>query len=166
MRKVNIEVFVTVGSLLQLHRNSGGLVFFLTVSHCIGAGNVTVICYTAVFIHLHEEVVVDSLQLVAFANITSEYAGIEVRSRLIGVVSTSVQVIEIEAKCQPFVYIDRKIRFESLFTVYLITRFIISQICIRNITVGEEYLIGTNKETGEWRHKNSRFGAFTIKEYT
>ena len=33
-------------------------------------------------------------------------------------------------------------------------------------TSGEEYLIGTNKETGEWRHKNSRFGAFTIKEYT
>ena len=57
--QIDIKILVTVGTLFQFDRDSGGLVLFLSSGHVFGTGDVLVVCNTAVLVHLQEKVVVD-----------------------------------------------------------------------------------------------------------
>ena len=50
--QIDIKILVTVGTLFQFDRNSGGLVLFLSSGHVFGTGDVLVVCNTAVLVHL------------------------------------------------------------------------------------------------------------------
>ena len=76
--QIYIEIFVFICRLFQINGDGGRLVFFLTFRHVFRTCDVTVVLNTAVFVHLHNEVVVHRLHLVFIADIAGKYSGIEV----------------------------------------------------------------------------------------
>ena len=64
------------------------------------------------------------------------------------VISASIQIVDVEAESKPLVDIHRKIRFETLFSVYFVTCFVIGQIRIWNIAIGKIKLIRPHEEYG------------------
>ena len=74
--------------------------------------------------------------------------------RLIGVVASSVQVVDVEAKGQPFVGIYREIGLETFFTVLLAACLVIGQIGERNVTVGKLEVARAEIETREGSHEH------------
>ena len=80
-----------------------------------------VVCNTAVLVHLQEKVVVDCLYLVFLADIATEQTCIEVRGGLVLVITASVQIVDVKAKCQLLVDVDGEVGLEAFFTVDLIS---------------------------------------------
>lgn len=139
---------------------------FLRFRHIFRARDVTVVLNTAVFVHLHSEVVVYRLHLVFITYIAGEYSGIEVRCGLVLVVSPSVQIVNVEAERQPLVDVYREIGLEAFFTVDLISCFIVGKIGERYITVGKFHFIGADEEAGEGLHEDGRLVVSAFKEDT
>lgn len=73
--------------------------------------------------------------------------------RLVGVVAAAIQIVDIESESQPFVGVDRKIRFKPFFSVYFASGFVVSQVAVGDVTVGKVELIRTEEETGERFYK-------------
>ena len=68
--------------------------------------NVSVVSDTTVLIRFQIVVAIDSLHLIAVANVTTEKRGIKIRSVLIIIVASAIQIINIKAESQLLVYID------------------------------------------------------------
>lgn len=141
--QIDIKILVTVGTLFQFDRNSGGLVLFLSSGHVFGTGDVLVVCNTAVLVHLQEKVVVDCLYLVFLADIATEQTCIEVRGGLVLVITASVQIVDVKAKCQLLVDVDGEVGLEAFFTVHFAAGFVVGKIGVRHVAVGEKHLVGT-----------------------
>ena len=82
------------------------------------------------------------------------------------VISASIQIVDVEAESKPLVDIHRKIRFETLFSVYFVTCFVIGQIRIWNIAIGKIKLIRPHEEERIWLHEDSWFYCLPVKEDT
>ena len=109
----------------------------MPLCHLFRRSDVSVVLNTSVFICLEVIVAVYCLHLIAVANITTENCRIEISRILVIIISSSVQVIYVKTESQLLVYIDREIRLKAFFSVYFITGFMIRQIGIRYVTIGE-----------------------------
>ena len=164
--QIDIKILVTVGTLFQFDRDSGGLVLFLSSGHVFGTGDVLVVCNTAVLVHLQEKVVVDCLYLIFLADIATEQTCIEVRGGLVLVITASVQIVDVKAKCQLLVDVDGEVGLEAFFTVHFAAGFVVGKIGVRHVAVGEKHLVGTCEKTGEGSHEDGRFAFLPFEEQT
>ena len=108
-----------------------------SLCHVLRSGDVLIVRDTAVFVHLHKEIVVHGLHLVLLADVAGEDSRVEMRSGLVLVVTASVQVIDIEAEGQALVGIDGEVGLEALLAVELVARLVVSQIGVGHVAVGE-----------------------------
>ena len=102
----DIEVMITVGTGIEYGRNIDRFIFFSSFCHFFRRGNVSVVSDTTVLISFQIVVAIDSLHLIAVANVTTEKRGIKIRSVLIIIVASAIQIIYIKAESQFLVYID------------------------------------------------------------
>lgn len=102
----DIEVMVTVGTGIEYGRDIDRFIFFSSFCHFFRCGNVSVVSDTTVLIRFQIVVAIDSLHLIAVANVTTEKRGIKIRSVLIIIVASAIQIINIKAESQLLVYID------------------------------------------------------------
>ena len=86
------------------------------------------------------------MKFIAVSAIAGKDATIEISCTLIAVVTSPIQVVEVKSESHALIYIGREIRLEAIFTSDLITSFIVSDIGIRNVAVGEIHLTGTLEE--------------------
>ena len=160
--QVDVEVMVAVGCLLEVDGNVGGSAYF---GHVFRAGDVLVVCDTAVFVHLHREVVVHGLHLIAFADIAGKEAGVEEGCRLVGVVAASVEVIDVESESQALVGVHREVGLEALFTVHLAACLVVGQVREGDVAVREAEVAGAEQEAGVGGQKHGRFPLFPLEKH-
>ena len=146
MRQIEIEIVIAVGSLLQM---SGNILASTYVIHFFRTSDIAVVRDAAVLVHLEKVVVVGGMHLILLADIAGKDTRIEMRSGLIGIIATPVQIINIEPHGQPLVDIDREIRLETVLAIDLAARLIIRQIGIRHVAVGKKQLVRPHIEAGE-----------------
>ena len=166
LSKVDIEHFVAVGGSFQLDGDGGGFVGTFSSGHAFRTGDVSVVGNTAVFVHLQEEVVVHGLYLIPLAEVAAKQSGVEVRGGLVLVIASPIQIVDVKAESQPFVGVNREIRFESFFAVHLISRLVVSQVGIGDVAVCKPHLVGTDKEAGERLDEEGRFVRVPLEEKT
>ena len=146
VRQVEVEVVVAVGGLLQA---GGDVLASAHVVHLLGAGDVAVVRDASVLVHLQEVVVVGGVHLVLVADVAGEDARVEVRRRLVGVVSAPVEVVDVEAHGQAFVDVDREVGLEAVLAVHFVAGLVVRQVGIGHVAVREEQLVGAHVEAGE-----------------
>ena len=91
---------------------------------------------------------------------------IEVRGGLVLVITASVQIVDVKAKCQLLVDVDGEVGLEAFFTVHFAAGFVVGKIGVRHVAVGEKHLVGTCEKTGEGSHEDGRFAFLPFEEQT
>ena len=135
--KVEVRDVIAIGGLLQFDGDVARLVLLLSLGHILGMGDVLVIRNTAILVHLHEVTVVDSLHLIALADVGGKESGVEEGGGLVGVRTAAVEVVDVETKSHPLVGVDGEVGLEALFTRQFVTRLIVSQVGVGHVAVGE-----------------------------
>lgn len=65
------------------------------------------------------------------------------RGGLVLVVTASVQIVDVKAKCQLLVDVDGEVGLEAFFTVHFVAGLVVGKIGVRHVAVGEKHLVGT-----------------------
>lgn len=103
--------------------------------------HVVIVLNTAVFAVLELLVRVAHMHLILLAEIGREECAVEVSRRLALIVASSVEVVGLESHAQTLTRIYREKGFEAVFTIGLVSAFMIGDIGEGGFCVGVEHLI-------------------------
>ena len=106
------------------------------------------------------------MSLITVAQIAAIHGIINVRRRLTIVVTTTVQVIKLEACAQSLSHVYAKKRLEMVLTVDSVPAIVVSKIADRREGIGEkEMFYGRNHEV-VWVGKDELFVLLAVNKYT